>query len=429
MLREDDTSGDSGSTGSLMEVNSLVYRVPESLCLGTARSFNRNFFQRNSYSGSQAETMRIDINSSSLYACSKNSYLQFEVKLTASTGVDYANFGTGSAMNCFRSIVCRSKSGTEIFRNDALNVWSRINTLYSESESYLTKQGQLEGWVFPLLTNTSSVQLIASDRWTKFCIPLKRLGDFFNQSEYLPPALLSGMSIELVLEDYRRVFLEVGGANPTTITGYDIRNVSIMLDTLTLSDASQKTINQESASNGLEYTFQSCYISIVDQPSLQTGLSVQIRKAASECNSAMCVITPSFAQTSVKVCSFGSFTWDTLTWRWRLGGLYFSSSDFSDPMKDGVEAYQQAMVYSDTFKHPHMNPYMSLDSYKSFAAANIVSLEKNSSLQLSGSATNNSRVLELTATLEANSLARSVYVLLNYTTVVRAYLDNVSVTS
>ena len=425
---EDDmTSG--AINGSLLEVNALTYAVPESLCLFTARSFNRNFAQRSAYSGTQQETIRFDLNSSSLYCQPQNSYLTFRCRLiTPAEPVAQASTGTGSMMNIFRSIVIRSKSGVEITRNDALNVFSRYDTLYNESPAYLQKYGALEGWCD--VPSPTSTQVIVSSVWSRFAIPLKRFSKLFDTSQYLPAALMSGLSIELVLENTNKAFLEVGGSTPSLITGYEVDQVSIMLDNTTLTDASARVLNGESASNGLEILFDSVYTTIVDMPSLSSSINAQVRRACSEATQAMAIVVPQSTQANIKFDSFASVPWDTLLHRWRLGGLYMTSSDIQDgPVPDGVESFFLASTVSDVFKHPHMEGGISLAEFKAWAGVHAVSLEKNTSLQLSGSSTSNSRVLELDATFQTSVTAKQVYVMMRYATVVRCYLDNVAVTS
>jgi hypothetical protein len=425
---EDDmTSG--AINGSLLEVNALTYSVPESLCLFTARSFNRNFAQRSAYSGTQQETIRFDLNSSSLYCCPQNSYLTFQCKLTTpAEPVAQATTASGSMMNIFRSIVIRSKSGVEICRNDALNVFSRYDTLYNESPAYLQKYGALEGWC-DVRSPTSTQVIVQSGTWARFAIPLRRLSKLFDTPNYLPAALMSGLSLELVLESVNRAFLEVGGSSPSLISGYELQNVSIMLDNTTLTDASARVLNAESASNSLEILFDSIYTTVVDQPALSASVNCQVRRACSEATQAVAIVVPQSTQANIKFDSFASVPWDTLLHRWRLGGLYMTSSDIQDPQVDGVESFFLASAVSDVFKHPHMEGGISLTEFKAWAGVHAVSLEKNTSLLLSGSATSNSRVLELDATFQTSVTAKQVYVMMRYATVVRCYLDNVAVTS
>ena len=53
----------------------------------------------------------------------------------------------------------------------------------------------------------------------------------------------------------------------------------MVLDTLDLTDDTQRTINMESVSEGLEYTYERVYTAVSQVPSLQLQLASQVRKA------------------------------------------------------------------------------------------------------------------------------------------------------
>jgi len=427
---QDQEYDDSSKVSSELFVNSLVYKCPDALSLATSRTYTREFFQKNFYG--PLDTARIDVSSGSSYVDPENSYLTFRVKLTTSdlVGGDTANFGTGSAMNLISDVLIRSKSGTELCRVMNANQWSRITTLYSESEKFLSTKGLTEGWA-PTISPTTTDVVVSSDVWWRFTLPLKRLAPFFAPvgKTLLPASLVSGMSMEITWADFRTAIKDCDTSPAaSTITGYEIKDISLVFDAVTLTDDTQKTLNLESSKNGLDFVTDSVYVSINDQPSLSTNLSAQVRKAVSQAKGAFTVVQSSANKYNLKADSFASMPWDTLVGQYRLGSLYIPQQPLSDPTRDGVETYTQLQSYWDVNKHSHMENYVSLTKFQQWAAIAAVSLERNQALELSSLPINSSRVLEYLAEFESSALQRSVSVFLIYTQVAKAFIDNVAVT-
>ena len=98
---------------------------------------------------------------------------------------------------------------------------------------------------------------------------------FQTEKQLLPPQLASGLRTELVFEHYRTALFQKTGA----VTGYNITDMRMVLDTLDLTDDTQRTINMESVSEGLEYAYERVYTAVSQVPSLQLQLASQVRKA------------------------------------------------------------------------------------------------------------------------------------------------------
>ena len=421
---------DSSQVSSELMVNSLVYRCPDALSLAVSRTYTREYFMKNNYG--PLDTARIDVSSGSSYADPENSYLTFRVKLTTSDLVngDTANFGTNSAMALISDVLIRSKSGTELSRVQNANQWSRITTLYTESEKFLSTKGLTEGWA-PTISPTTTDVVVSSDIWWRFTIPLKRLSPFFSPvgKTLIPSSILSGLSMELTWADHRTALKDCDTSEaPSTITGYEIKDINLVFDSITLTDDTQKTLNLEASKQGLDYTSDSVYVSINDQASLSTTLSAQVRKAVSQAKGAFTVVVSSADKYNLKKDSFASMPWDTLVGQYRLGSLYIPQQPLSDPTRDGVETYTQLQSYFDVNKHSHMENSISLSKFQQWAAVAPVSLERNTALELSALPINNSRVLEYQAEFQSSPLQRSVSVFLIYTQVAKAFIDNVAVT-
>ena len=413
-----DVSQQAGS-GDLL-VNNLTYEQPKALSLAVNRTFNRQYFQRDNYSAGQ--TAIIDLNTGSDYIDPTNSYLTFSVLLTGTTPT--ANFASGSAMNLIRQVTIRSRSGTEIDRVERANIWARNDALYTLPDSYLKKFGQVQG--FGDTRTAADAANMDSVTATRFCIPLNRLAPFFRPLKKglkIPPQLASGLHMEIIWEAAATAITVKSG----TLTGYDISNIQIMCDSVAMTDETQKTINMESASTGLEYSYPRIYTSITSLQTNQTSVSIQVRKAVSQACIAYGVVLDQANLIDETKDSMASVAWDTERWQYRLGALYFPHQPI-DNATDGVESFYQSQYMFDKVKHPYAESSVSLTEFKTGGLGmHAVTLEKDTALNLSGLPVNNSRVLEANLQFTSVPAAREVLVFLEYCCVSKSYVDNTAV--
>jgi len=163
------------------------------------------------------------------------------------------------------------------------------------------------------------------------------------------------------------------------------------------------------------------------QQSGQTSVSIQLQKAVSQSNYAFALPIVSANILDVTVDSFNADTFNTTEYQYRLGATYFPNQSIKDTLTDGIESYLQAAMTYDKIKHVYAENAVSLADYNSGLGVLAVSLEKDSSMALSGMPVNNSRVLELDATFASAPQAREIFVYMNYTSVCKSYVDNTAV--
>ena len=401
---------DASPQGDMM-VNNLIYKQPKSLTLAVNRASKRQYFQRSTYTDS--ESAIIDWNVGSDYTKACNSYLTFKVALTGTTPI--GGFGVGSAVNLLQSLSIRSRSGTELDRLDRLNLWSKNDIPYTYGADWISKYGTMMG------VGGSATALSATA--TRFVIPLSAISGFFRPvgGQLIPPQLGAGLHMELTFADYREAIFQDSG----TVTGFAISDISIMCDCVTLSDDSQKTLNTESSSSGLEFVFPKIHTSTNTITS--TAINLQVRKAVSMANMATTCILTQANVLDVTVDSFKSPVWDVTQWQYRLGSIYMPQQPLTTT-SDGLESFHAAQQVYDKPKHGHSENAISLTDFKTNGyGVMAVSMERDQSLNLSGLQINNSRALELQATLSAWAANLEAVVFLEYTSVARAYLDNVAV--
>ena len=399
-----------------LEVNNLIYKQPNALSLAVSRKLCRQYFQRSDYK--EGESATIIWNTGSTYINPHNSYLTFKVDLLGGGSV---NFGAGSAINLLNSITVTSRSGTELDRIERLNLWAAKEIRNSYSHDWITKYGSMMG-LGETGDSASDPAVVTFGTKTRFVIPLNLISGFFHPTsdQLIPPMLASGLRIEFKLEDHRIAFTE----KTVGVTGYEISDISIQTDCVDLSDDSQKTLNMEAASSGLEYTYPRTETFI--QPITTANGDIQLRKAVSQALTVAASIqdmTP-----GVSTDYMASEFWNVTKWQYRLGSLYFPNQPISDA-KDGVESFFVSQETYDKCKQYnfHCDNAVSLDDFVSGGYGLMTaSLEKDQDLNLSGLPINNSRQLNLNYELDS-VVGTHVFGYLKYMSVAKAFIDNVAV--
>ncbi len=406
--------------GADLLVNNLTFTSPKALSLATNRSYQKSFFQRSTYTGDRSTTMICDINSGTSFINCANSYLSLSIQLEGGGGAA-ASFGSGSAMNVINEVRIRSRSGVELDRVQNANIWSMFDSVYNRSSQNLDTVGALEGFSEGRLPSNSTTEVATT---TKFLIPLGCISPYFRPmgGQLLPPQLASGLRIELSLEDYRTALYQVGGS----ITGYKITDCYLQLDSVELTDETQRTLNMESAKDGLEWSYERVYTTITQQPSAQTSISAQVRKAVSQACLVYSLAISSADKVDITKDSLVAVPFNTSSFQYRLGSLYFPHQRIENG-EDGSESTLIAYETFDKLRHPFRETSVTPATFREKFGVMAASLERDQSLQFSGLAVNNSRTLELDATFASVGENLEVYTFLNYCSVARAFIDNTSI--
>ena len=400
-------------------VNNLIYEQPKALSLAVNRTYNKQYFQRSDYQGGRQTTMICDWNTGTSYINAANSYLSFELRVVGGT----ANFASGSAVNLLNEIRIRSRSGTELDRLQNLNLWSRQTSLYTRSNEHLQTVGSVEGFG-DQRSGPNDPPYLQDGQYVKFCIPLERLSLFFKpiKHQLIPPQLASGLHLEIVLEDFRTALFQKTGA----ITSYDLKSLEFHLDTVELTDDTQRALNMESASYGLEFAYERIFSATTQQPSLQTNVSQQIRKAVSQA----CLVTSMAISKADRIDitkdSMASIQFNFSSFQYRLGALYFPHQAIN-AATDGREAFIISQEVYDKLKHPNMPGSVKLTNFINGEGILSASFEKDTSLNMSGLPINNSRVLELNCEFANVTEPLEIISFLQYCSVARSFIDNTAV--
>lgn len=415
------------AVSSDLGVNNLIYKQPDALSLAKQRTYIKSFFQRDVYgsgaAGAANETAVCDWNSGVNFVDCANSYLNIAVNCTSPTFGQAYTFGQGSVMNVIQSIVIRTRSGTEIERIDMANLWSAFDIRYHKSQLWRDTIGSTMG----IGDNTHHLTY-STGSTIDFVIPLSELATVFRplKGQLMPPQLASGLHFEIVFAPTNTAFVKAAG----DISKYEVSNIHFMLDSVQMSDEVLKTINQESATNGLEWVTPRIHTSLNSLASTTKDISIQINKSVSQCLGAFGIVQNTSRVTDQTVDSLVSDLSATggYNWQYRIGSLFFpnqivsEASLFSRPL-----TYSQAMLWCDRYKHSAHECSVSMRDFMTDDGVLAFSANKSEELYLAGLPVNNSRNLQLDFSFTGGDAERRVVVFMEYIQVVRLWSTNAAV--
>ena len=249
-----DEQKDSTVKSSILSINNLQYVLQPDLSVCVSRTMVKQFPQQSKHV--PRDSMIFTLNSGSNYLDLQESYLSVDVKCTSVSAdgktTTSATFGAGSACNLFNRLTISSRSGQIIERIDRANQLASIRQYYERSPSWATGAG-------------SAMDIPTTEVWgggvtRRFVIPLSMLSVFADTCDQLLPAqLASGLRFELLMEDAQ---VALKAASATDIPGYEVTAASLNLSSYILSDVVLRTINESSASSGLELVHTTIYSAI-----------------------------------------------------------------------------------------------------------------------------------------------------------------------
>ena len=448
------TEGKLAANAEVQSKQGLLYVMPSSLSSSTNSTFIRQQSQRQTYLPGQ--TIVFDMNTGSRYIDPANSALQFDFDVSGTDDVDgetqFRTFSNNAgAVALIQELRIHSKSGTELERGQEVNQYVFTRAMLKQDSDYFKKYSSLWGGYDPLIlgperavlavdpANTTGTPYFPPNArlWTgvddnamptkHYVIPMAVISGLFDPTVSgmkLAPGALSGARIEIVLEDTFRAIgpginsANVEAVNGVPITSYTVSNPFIECLSHELTDNSQRVLNQESVSNGLEYTFNRLYTTV--ETSSQRNINIQVKKAVSQGLKAFCI--PILANDAVgqNAESFSS-SLGYINYNFRVGSRFHPQQKV-DTVEEGYYVTQN--IYN---KHKTAGWYsnnMTVDDYKALQPVMGASLETDQALNLSGVPINNSNTLEFTAFVPEPGAAVNYYVFFEYVAVARSYLTN-----
>jgi hypothetical protein len=408
-----------GLATSLLVVNSLQYKMPSNMSVCVSRNMKRSFANLESYR--EGGKIIVTWNTGSEFVYGPNGYLVFDIEVEGSgaTGVVQGSFGSGSACNVIDNVTVTSVQGTEVDRNEGVNVYVRDMDRYKYSQDWLNNFGSIMGYAS---TETgASVGPVLTTSPQRFCIPLSKLCGMCNSKVLIPSTLAGGLRFEIKLASANTALKDISTLT-STLSNYKLTNVNMHLDTYQLADSIQKRLMMESASRGLEYYYET-YDRTRHNITSSNKANITVRKSVARALSAHAKTRLNANVTDKNEDSMESEVNKVSSFFWRLGAL-----NFPNQRLNGLdEQYYYAQYSMGKVDQPFKNNSVSLADFKDKEGLVCVTLERSNVIDGSGLPVNNSRQLQVEIDYGEDSQTRDIDVYMNYLQLARVFVNNVLV--
>lgn len=369
--------------------NGLDYSLPVPTSVVTNKTKKRSYFQNRSYSSQQ--TMVCTWSSASDYIDTANSSLVVKIKVkTTNVNPPACSFGRGSAMNIVENLRIMHRSGTQLCNVQKMNAYRAIEDRMCESENWFKSIGAQMG--YDLVDGYFGD--VGFDEHL-FVIPLKKLHPFFDGSAALLPSALAGaLRVEIDLATLGNIFKVGNIANTDAPTDYEITEVYFDLESVSLMDSAQASVNSKAQKESLEYLYTDIFTSRNSTPSTTSAVNIDINKSVSYCVKAFSALQDNSKQNSLTIGDDSYVTpYQAGNWWYQLGSQQYPSNQKID---DTRLSYNGALCTWDKFKGKcgeRGETAITYGDYRSYTGVYSMTAELDTSLALSGQPVTSSRTL------------------------------------
>jgi hypothetical protein len=358
------SSGDLSKRQGLITVNDLVYVLEPDLSVATNKTHKIQYFQQSSYSSGQNAICIL--NSGADYIDTRRSWLQFDVAAIGGTA-DTTNLylgANGSACNFINQVTISTRSGDVLCQLFDFNLMQNILLPLTYDKQWFDTVGQTM-----MYGGGISTANVAANQETKnrMCIPMYILAPLFGYGRLMPAMLMSGLRVEIQFANSTQAFQRLttgsynigapvtpigGAANtgvaaPTTTvallntnlpvyttviegvcSSYTVSDAQFVLSSVQLSDSIQRSLNELSATNGLEIVYPD-YERTQGAVGSDGTANIEIRKSCSRALKAFARVrfnnyTAAGIGPEENVDSFrAERKFPVYEYQWQLGSLYF----------------------------------------------------------------------------------------------------------
>jgi len=398
-------------------MNKLVYSRPSSGSLINSRTQKLTYPASLSYG--LGATVQFQVNSGAESVWGPTSY----IKMKATVGTADALTVLGSMLNVVSQARLYHRSGELLEQVLYSDILSNIKLRYETSTADYAKLFTLIGGnaVIGTADKPAGFVFAGGVNTGYFMLPLSFLfGLFNNHGQYIPSQILAGARIELVLNS-------TGVACGFAGDGIDASTFEpvLSLDCAQLYDSATKQLLEESAdvqSSGLQFTY-STYFSSQTAVVGGAGINIDVLQSASITEKVFTVVAAS-ATLATKYAFLPFAASGAFTYQWRIGAHYLPIY----AVKDNTEAFLMTQTAFKGAYHQFSDPPANSGiGVKSFGDGNsavyATSLERSSAgVMLSGDATNNSRVINLS--VQNNTQGGFATTFLQYVRTANAMVDS-----
>jgi len=404
----------SGYDKSLYRFNDLVYEQVRNSSLIAARHLERFNSQSLNYSD-QSSSIDFVFQSGEQLLDGSNSCIQFDLTVTA-TGATKYGFGTGSAMNLFKTCILHSRAGDELDRISAANVY-RCNRDLHESKTWFETAGSLMGY-----QNDDTATPHKVGTATFFQIPLDRILNVFGTGRLIPSQMISGARLQMDIEKAAKRLFKFDAV--ATDVSFTLSNVRMVCCLSRPTDDTARTLEKQAAANSLEFSWEGVY---TQKRAATSEINEQVSKSVARALRVRVVPLKDPANTSELFMTPHNVVYGDS--QVRAGSLYMPQYRLSDD-----EIYHASLQAVDKLGK-------SVRFSKSQADAKgdvwVTSLESHNLINFAGQSLNNSRQLYLETQLldvppvspatTGTPFAGEGFIFLDYLKTARCYLNSISI--
>ena len=409
-----------GTDEMILFSNNLTYTLPVPASVVVNKCKKRSYFQNRSYASGQ--TMVATLNSGADFIDLANSNLVVKVKFSTTNVEQFScSWGAGSAMNLVDNIRIFHRSGTQYTNTQKMNAYRVIEDRNCESANWFNTVGKNMGYGQTASAMNSN---IGNNQY--FVIPLNKLHNFFSPhgSVMGPPQMFSGLRVEIDTATVGNMVIESGLPSFGPPTDYTIEDIYFDLDSVTLMDSAQASINTNAQKRALEYLYSDIFTSRSSTPSNASAINVDINKSVAYAEKVFAIIQQNSTQNNTAADSYVN-PYRAGNWWYQLGSLQYPSNQKVD--NDRV-AYADNLTAWGKMRGrcgERGETDLILSDFQSKYGVYATSLELDSSIALSGMPVTSSRTLRLEATLDAGLPSDSTtLVFMTYLSSVRSTLTS-----
>lgn len=329
-------------------VSKLGYGVPRDTSVVVNRTTKAFNFLYDSYQPGDIATCTFPTGTD--YIDTRRSFLMFEFTPVVDPDHMYMFGVHGSACNIIKTIAIYARSGEELCRVENFNLLSNMMLPLKYDSEWFNRQGG--GMWHGDRVYTSPQTCI---------IPMYILSPLFGYGRLLPAALVSGMRVELTMEDSNKVTygaLIDTGVPPNDVKGpapalsYTITAPMFKVETVKLGDAIQRAMNEVIATKGVELVYSGWHHTFTEPGhDMQGGVELMISDSYTRALRAFARVRPrenGTATNSIHVeaerDSFrGEHIFPVAEYQWRLGERYYPDQPVGNGNRPIIESFTQAL--------------------------------------------------------------------------------------
>jgi hypothetical protein len=377
----------------ILALNGLNYPQSEELSLANAHRLRSFPALRDAYSA--GTSAYVDISCGSDMIAPRASWLEFDIFIEGAN----ATLPTNGGMAIFRETIVRARSGQELDRYQFANIHN--NGAMPVECQYGTQQ--------TVATAMQGGAAIVDGQTVSVAIPLQWVNPFFSSSRLIPSSL-GTIRLEMLFAPAVEALIGVGAT-------YQVRNLNVVVDTFSLSDAALRSLQMIASQSGLAYEWQSL-ATTVSTANGTSGNFISL-KSASRALQGTLHICETARLTDAASNSLFNEPFEVTQSQWSLGSQYLPTK----PLSTAPSHYLNLLYSFDSLQHcREFSPQLDLEGFIARYGMLACNLERSSVLQNNGQSTSSSRPLIVTCNFE-NPKNRTTFLFLRYSRVALIFSD------